>query len=317
MKEGYVMKSAGMGAGEMEKINRYTRREYAPEEVYTFSLALCDNEVDRDYERFSVPALERLKELFPGKTCIFDHERKSANQTARIYDTALEREPGKITRAGEDYVRLTARAYLPRTERNRETIELIESGILKEVSVSCSVKRSICGLCGKERCEHGKGKEYGDGLAHRVLLEPTDAYECSFVAVPAQREAGVTKGYERGEEPMELEKLFQEAGEEGVSLSGEQARELSKRLQALAEKAEWGEQYRRELTGNILKYSALLQPEMPAEVMKAAVEGLSLSQLSSMGKTYERMAQRALPLKPQLAPERDGAAPEENREFRI
>lgn len=30
----------------MEKINLYTRRAYKPEEVYTFSVVLCDNEVD-------------------------------------------------------------------------------------------------------------------------------------------------------------------------------------------------------------------------------------------------------------------------------
>ena len=34
----------------MEKINLYTRRAYKPEEVYTFSVVLCDNEVDRDSE---------------------------------------------------------------------------------------------------------------------------------------------------------------------------------------------------------------------------------------------------------------------------
>ena len=27
----------------MEKINLYTRRAYKPEEVYTFSVVLCDN----------------------------------------------------------------------------------------------------------------------------------------------------------------------------------------------------------------------------------------------------------------------------------
>ncbi len=175
MKEGYVRKAAESAAEDMEKINRYTRREYKAEEVYTFSLVLCDNEVDRDFERFSVPALEKLRELFLGKTCILDHERKSANQTARIYDTFLEKEEGRVTQAGEPYVRLAARAYLPRTEKNRETVELIESGILKEVSVSCSVKRSVCGICGKEDCSHRQGQTYGGRLCCRVLEEPADA----------------------------------------------------------------------------------------------------------------------------------------------
>ena len=56
MKEGLVRKNAA--APDMEQIGRYTRRAYSPEEVYTFSLVLCDNEVDRDFERFSREALE-------------------------------------------------------------------------------------------------------------------------------------------------------------------------------------------------------------------------------------------------------------------
>ena len=42
----------------MEKINLYTRRAYKPEEVYTFSVVLCDNEVDRDGECFTKETLE-------------------------------------------------------------------------------------------------------------------------------------------------------------------------------------------------------------------------------------------------------------------
>ena len=44
----------------MEKINLYTRRAYKPEEVYTFSVVLCDNEVDRDGECFTKETLEEL-----------------------------------------------------------------------------------------------------------------------------------------------------------------------------------------------------------------------------------------------------------------
>lgn len=296
----------------MEEINRYTRRAYQPEEVYAFSLVLCDNEVDRDFERFAVASLEALKELFLGKTCIFDHERKSANQTARIYHTDLERKHGVITQAGEELAQLTARAYLPRTSGNQEVIELIESGILKEVSVSCSVKRKACGICGKEECSHVKGRTYDGRLAHWVLLEPTDAYECSFVAVPAQRGAGVVKRFSE----ENVDKLLHSSVQEDVLLTKGQVREIGKRFSQLAEKARWGEAYRRELEAGVLRYSAIVQPTMPRAVMESAVKGLELEELRDMENTYRRMAQKALPLKPQLAPEREGA-PNENGEFKI
>lgn len=224
MREGYVTKSSTATENEMQAINQYTRREYKPDEVYTFSLVLCDNEIDRDFERFSIDALKKLKELFLGKTCILDHERKSANQTARIYSTALETEQGRVTRCGEVYTRLTARAYLPRTDKTAETIELIDSGILKEVSISCAVKRSVCSICGKESCSHQKGREYGGKLCARVLIDPADAYECSFVAVPAQREAGVRKGWQ-SEESDCLQKI-KESSCHAVRLSADEAAEL-------------------------------------------------------------------------------------------
>lgn len=302
-KEGQIQKApAGLGPEEMAEINQYTRRVYQPEEVYAFSLVLCDNQVDRDNERFAVESLETLRELFLGKTCIFDHERKSANQTARIYRTGLERCPGQTTQAGEELVRLTARAYLPRTSGSQEVIELIESGILKEVSVSCSVKRKVCSLCGKEHCQHKMGESYGGKPAHWVLLEPTDAYECSFVAVPAQRGAGVVKRFSGAE----LEKLLEEPPQEDLLLTKSQAREIGKRFRELNEQARWGRAYRQELEAGALRYSAIVQPAMPRAVMESAVKGLDLDQLRDMEKTYRQMAEKALPLSPQLAPQRDG-----------
>ena len=46
----------------LEKINRFTRRKLTEDEVYVFSVILCDNDIDRDCERFSDNALEALVE---------------------------------------------------------------------------------------------------------------------------------------------------------------------------------------------------------------------------------------------------------------
>lgn len=307
---GMVVKSMGPDEAELRKINQYTRRTYGPDDLYTFTIVLCDNQVDRDFERFSGESLKTLREMFLGKTCILDHERKSHNQTARIYHTELVTEK-VLTDAGEPLQKLMARAYLPRTEGNAETIELIDSGILKEVSVSCSVKHSQCSICGKESCQHEKGRSYNGKLAHRVLMEPTDAYECSFVAVPAQRGAGVTKSFEGG-----VEKLLREPPKEGAELSCEQLRKLWGRLEQLSKQARWGEIYRRDLEKSTLRYSGIVQPEMPREVMEKAMSGLELEELQAMAKTYERMADKRIPIRPQLMPvrEEDGG---KNAEFRI
>lgn len=52
----------------LDKINKFTRRPLTEEEVYVFPAVLCDNDIDRDGERFSDEALETLRELFVGRT---------------------------------------------------------------------------------------------------------------------------------------------------------------------------------------------------------------------------------------------------------
>ncbi|SEL40335.1 hypothetical protein [Ruminococcus albus] len=183
----------------MEKINRHAVGELKGEQVYCFSVLLCDNDVDRDYERFSDEALDRLAGLFVGRTGIFDHDHSSRGQTARIYDTEVRSYPERKTADGRAYRALIGFAYMVRTEDNKSLIAEIEGGIKKEVSVGCSVAKRICSVCGadgaKGGCSHIKGRSYGGKLCYVTLDEPVDAYEWSFVAVPAQRAAGVTKVY--------------------------------------------------------------------------------------------------------------------------
>lgn len=196
----------------MDKINRFTRKKLSPDEVYAFPVILCDNEIDRDGERFSVEALHDLAKLFIGKTGIFDHNPKGENQTSRIFDTEVLTDPQKTTSAGEPYTYIEAKAYILRSEKNKELIAEIDGGIKKEVSVSCSVKEEICSICGKNRrdqmCAHIKGRTYGGKVCHIILSKPYDAYEFSFVAVPAQKNAGVIKSYEEKSLLCEVVKLY-------------------------------------------------------------------------------------------------------------
>ncbi len=179
----------------LEKINKFTRRPLREEEIYAFPVTLCDNDIDRDNERFSDEALLTLSKLFVGKTGIFDHNPTGDNQTARIYDAEVVIEPGKLTKDNRIYKYLRAEAYMVRTDKNADLSAEIDAGIKKEVSVSCSASKNICSVCGCDKritqCEHHKGQ---DGC-HVILDDITDAYEWSFVAVPAQINAGVTKKY--------------------------------------------------------------------------------------------------------------------------
>ena len=210
-KAGRAQSGGGANAVEMELIRGYAKGTLAAEDVYTFSVILCDNEVDRDFECFDEETLEELSALFLGKTGISDHEWRSGNQVARIFRTEIVRAPARKTVDGREYVALKAWAYMLRTDKTAALIADIEGGIKKEVSVGCSVSETVCSICGAHGgCSHIPGEHYHGKLCYSVLRGAADAYEWSFVAVPAQRGAGVTKALGTAEH-AESAKLRKEA----------------------------------------------------------------------------------------------------------
>ena len=186
-------------------INQYAHKELTPEGVFCFPVILCDNDVDRDTERFTKASLDKLAKLFVGKSGILDHHWSAEKQVARLYRCETE-ELSKKNSLGEKFYVLRGSAYMIRNDANTPLIEAIEGGIVKEVSVYCRMKECKCSICGKDlkldyhtwtyQCETGhiKGEEYDGKLCFGELQNPKEAYEFSFVAVPAQRGVGVTKG---------------------------------------------------------------------------------------------------------------------------
>ena len=215
---GVIHKAASLGAqeitdAELKEINKHTLEPLKAEDVFTFKAVLCDNELDRTFERFSLKALQEFQKLFIGKTVIKDHYRSADNQVARIYATELVQST-KTTKAGELYTQLVAHCYMLKTAANADLIADILGGIKKEGSVGFRTSGAICSICGtdnaKNYCRHWPGRSYekegGQTLCTFTLTGASDAYEFSLVAVPAQRAAGVCKSYTgetvyAGEEP--------------------------------------------------------------------------------------------------------------------
>ena len=69
---------------QLEKINRLTKTKVTAEDVYVFSVPLCDDQVARDDERFSEACIRELAALFVGKTGIMDHAWSAEKQVAQI-----------------------------------------------------------------------------------------------------------------------------------------------------------------------------------------------------------------------------------------
>lgn len=258
---------------DLKLINTLARRELAAEEVYTFGVRLCDNEIDRDGERFPEETLRQLAGLFVGKAGLFDHQWSARGQTARIFRTELVREDGVLTRAGDPYCYLKAWAYMPRTDGNRELIEQIEGGILKEVSVGCAVERCVCSVCGGPagQCGHEKGGEYGGKLCWGDLVNATDAFEWSFVAVPAQKNAGVMKNLKLDEQ---------------------------KKLQ---EEAALGRRYLAGLRREVARLGGLAECGLDAPALERIAAKLDEPELLELKRAYEAKAGARWPVEVQLS----------------
>lgn len=242
---GIVTKAASLAAGEateedMKAINKYALTPLKAEDVFTFKAVLCDNELDRDFERFSLKALQELQRLFLGKTVIKDHVHSAENQVARIYRTELQ-QGSKTLKSGELYTQLVAHCYMVKTASNADLIAEIKGGIKKEGSVGCSVSGAVCSICGtdnaKSYCRHYRGRSYdkegGTEVCTFTLTGAKDAYEFSLVAVPAQKVAGVSKSY-TGETVYEAQEAPEEVSNENTPAPDDKGKELALRSRVCA-----------------------------------------------------------------------------------
>lgn len=311
--------AATAAADELELINKYTIRPFKEDEVFCFTLTLCDNEIDRDYERFTVDALIKLSAMFEGKTGITDHNMKTDNQTARIFRTWIEESEDEITSTGEKYTCLKARAYMPLTPKNEELVAQIESGIKKETSISCSVSSMTCSVCGADRskkvCKHRNGEIHSGKLCHTVLDLPTDAYEWSFVAVPAQPRAGVTKAFEAGDSMTPSQIKEKSCGYDSIMLSTEAFGKLAEKIAKLEALEKDAQLYRKELENRVIRLAAMAVPSLAEDEFADICKSLTAAQLTSLEKSFAHSASKLYPIQPQFGTNLTKAA--DNNEFKI
>jgi len=275
-------------AVQLEAINAQAKAKLTEQQVYVFSLRLCDDQVDRDGERFDTAALPALAKLFIGKTGIMDHKWNSESQVARIFETQVVREEGV------SYIK--AWAYIRRGGSNDEIIADIEAGIKKEVSVGCAMGASVCSVCGGEYgvCGHQKGEYYDGQLCCAILKEPIDAYEFSFVAVPAQKNAGVMKGMCGRKSLKEL------AEEHGVQ--GE--------YRALFKQAQLGELYEKQVRDDVVRLCLVLDLGAEEPVLRSVMEKAAAEDLMKLRTALQERYNTCMPAEGQLVgsikPEIDG-----------
>ena len=274
-----AVNSGAPTAVQLEEINALAKARLNGEQVYVFSLRLCDDQVDRDNERFDTAALAGLAKLFIGKTGIVDHKWSAENQVARIFETQVVKEKGV------SYIK--AWAYIRRGGANDEVIADIEAGIKKEVSVGCAMGRCVCSVCGSEygTCGHMKGESYDGQVCCAILQEPVDAYEFSFVAVPAQRDAGVLKALGGGK--RNLKELVEEFGAQAE-------------YRALYKQAELGKRYQKELEDSVVRLGLALELGVAEPVLRNVAKTAAAEDLLALKAAWEERLNEMMPVTTQL-----------------
>ena len=270
---------------QLETINAQAKAQLTAEQVYVFSLRLCDDQVDRDFERFDTAALGTLAKLFIGKTGVVDHKWSADKQIARIFETQVVKE------SGISYIK--AWAYIRRGGSNDEVIADIEAGIKKEVSVGCAMGMAVCSVCGNEygTCGHLKGEVYDGQVCCAILKEPMDAYEFSFVAVPAQRDAGVLKALGGGK--RRLKELAEEFGAQAE-------------YRALYKQAELGRRYEKELQDSVVRLGLSLELGVSEPVLRNLAKAAAAEDLLELKAALELRLNEMLPPCTQLLGKNSG-----------
>ncbi len=164
----------------MTAINKLAPQPVTAEQVYVGRARLANTQLDRSFEKFPVPVLERFAETLPGKPVLEGHD-KTKSPSGRWFGASLARDENGVTHLVADYYTLA----------KSELAEKIGTGIAKDVSIGFKAAGRTCDLCGEkiETCPHQPGMEY-DGKRCEVTYsgEPAkyEAMEGSFVWVGCQ-----------------------------------------------------------------------------------------------------------------------------------
>jgi superfamily I DNA/RNA helicase len=121
---------------------------------------------------------------------------------------------------------------------------------------------------------------YGKKLCYSILSDARDAYELSFVAVPAQRESGITKsfGIKEKSDMVDIIKAISDVDTD-VTITKSQAEQLSSYIDDLKEEAKLGEEYKKQLSKEVVKLFATNFPQMDTSIVSSVTSVMTTKEL--------------------------------------
>ena len=214
---------------EYNNIKKYFNSDIGIDKVLVYKIRLCGNLVDRDLDSFTANALKELASKMIGVIGIKNHEADVDNVHSRLYNCYTEIDKSRTNEFGEPLEFVVGEAYTIVSDGNEKFVDGLSAGLFKEVSIGFKEGETLCSICGKPSgsCGHEVGKIYENEMCIRRINGVEDAYEWSFVPIPAQLECGVVKRFQYKKEVSKkmkgLKALILKAAS---SLPSEEASEL-------------------------------------------------------------------------------------------
>ncbi len=283
---------------------------------YVRRMALANDAVDRDDERFPEPVLQRFAATLPGKAVLLNHDHGTQGQ-GLCYKSevrpSVSGEPGSHT--------LDAYFYVPKTPATQGTRDAIDAGTMRHGSIGFQSDDRLCSSCGKSYydCPHLPGEKLPGGRVHFDYggdLDRYEAAELSLVYLGAQRGAGIKQSLKEGV-GMENEKALARIKELESELAElpalkersagykalEEALETAKRdLAALTAQdgakallATDGAAYREHLKAEVKRYAGILECEAEADLILTAAPHAEAKGLKALVDSYQKRAEKRFP----------------------
>jgi hypothetical protein len=188
---------------EFEHIKPLVSEDTTPEQLYIFSLRMCNNDIDADNDKLSDDFLRQFAEQINTSSIplIKDHTWTADGQIGRVYRAEVLSDG--VNSLGEPYTYVLGYAYVA---ADSDIVSRIKLGLLSEVSVGFDGSGYTCSVCGAGvkshdcQCTNGHvfGTEYEGNPVYRNVNQCLSALECSFVPVPAQDGAEIQSKSKEG-----------------------------------------------------------------------------------------------------------------------
>lgn len=161
--------------------------DYPKEAFRVFEFQAADQEIDRQFERFTPSGLKEMAEIAKRDKIPFltegdeDHQWRQKNIYGIVFDAYVKNQT------------LVYKVYIPVNERTEDVLESVFNGLYNKLSIGAALdpEKYICSACTKSlfdrSCPHHPGQIMEDSVPVVGIIKGVKGnYEISGVAVPAQ-----------------------------------------------------------------------------------------------------------------------------------